>query len=109
MTLLESVFNHLVLPPKVPGQLDTDTECIERSILTRLLHACDTIGKLTDQNYAETWASILRSLRVCLNVNQGRLDKTAMLKEFGNLHPKDLLILHVVEQNAAVLIRRRVR
>jgi hypothetical protein len=109
MDLLESVFNHLVLPPKVPGQRDTDTEGIERSILARFVRACDTISKFTGQEYAETWTSILRSLSTCLNINQGRLEKRAMLYEFGNIQPKELLILHVVEQNAAVLIRRRVR
>jgi len=109
MALLESVFNHLVLPPKLPGQLDTDKEDIESSILTRLIHACDTLGKLSGQEFTQTWASLLKSLRVCLNVNQGRLEKKSMLHEFCSLQPNDLLILHVVEQNAALLIRRHVR
>ncbi len=109
MALLESVFNHLVLPPKLPGQLDTDIEGIEHDILTRLIRACDTLGKFAGQEFAETWASLRHSLRVCLKANQGRLEKTLMLQEFYNLQPKDLLILHVVEQNAALLIRRHVR
>ncbi|OCK76192.1 hypothetical protein K432DRAFT_428888 [Lepidopterella palustris CBS 459.81] len=108
MALLESVFNHLVLPPKLPGQLDKDVEGIEHSILTRLIRACDTLGKLAGQEFAETWTSIRHSLRVCPNVNQGRLDKTLMLQEFCGLRLKDLLILHVVKQNAALLVRRHV-
>jgi hypothetical protein len=109
MALLESVFNHLVMPPKLPGQLDTDTEGIEHDILTRLIRACDTLGKFAGQEFAETWASLCHSLRVCLNVNQARLEKGLMLQEFYNLQPNNLLILHVVEQNAALLIRRHVR
>ena len=109
MDLLESVFNHLVLPPKLPGQLDIDTEGIEHSILTRLIRACDTLYRLTGQEFAETWTSIRCSLTICLNITKGHLKKASMLQEFCRLQPKDLLILHVVEQNAALLIRRHVR
>src|SRR5277367_1138542 len=103
MTLLELVFNHLVLPPKLPGQRDPDIKGIEQSILTRLIRACGTLGKLTGQEFVETWASVRHSLRVCLNINLGRLEKASLLQEFCNLQRKDLLILHVVEQNAALL------
>jgi hypothetical protein len=109
MALLESVFNHLVLPPKLPGQQDIDIEGIKQSILTRLICACDTLGKFTDQQFAETWASVRRSLRVCLDINPGRLEKASMLQEFCNLQPEDLLILHVVEHNAALLIRHDIK
>jgi hypothetical protein len=109
MTLLEAVFNHLVLPPKLPGQLDTDIEGIEHSILTRLIRACDTLSGFAGQEFAGTWASVCRSLRACLSITHGRLIKASMLQEFRNLQPKNLLILHVVEQNAALLIRRHVR
>ena len=109
MALLESVFNHLVLPPKLPGQQDIDIQGIEQSILTRLIRACDTLGKLTGQQFAGTWTSLRHSLLVCLNVNQGRLEKASMLQEFCNLQQNDLLILYVVEQNAALLIRRHIK
>lgn len=109
MALLESVFNHLVLPPRLPGQQDVDIEGIKQSILTRLIRASDTLGKFTGQQYAETWASVRHSLRVCLNINPGRLEKVSMLQEFENLQPKQLLILHVVEQNAALLVRQQIK
>ncbi len=109
MTLLESVFNHLVLPPRLPGQQDTDITDIEQSILTRLIRACDTLGRLTGPSLAPTWASVRHSLRVCRKINPGRLEKASLLQEFSTLRPKDLLILHVVEQNAALLIRRHLK
>lgn len=109
MALLESVFNHLILPPKLPEQQDTDIKSIEQSILNRLIRACDTLGKSTGQNLAETLNSVRHSLRVCLNINPGRLEKASLLQEFYNLRNKDLLILHVVEQNAALLIRRHIK
>ncbi len=104
--MLESVFNHLVLPPKLPGQQDTDIEGIEKCVLTRLINACDTLGKFSGQQLEETWVSVRYSLCTCLNINPGHLEKASMLQEFSNLQRKDFLILHVVEQNAALLIRR---
>jgi hypothetical protein len=109
MTSLESVFNHLVLPPNLPGRQDPDIEAVADSILTRLLRACDTLIKIPDGLFADTWASIRRTLCVCHELNGGRLEKTSLLREFRNLGLDHLLILHVVEQNAAVLIRRHVR
>ena len=105
MALLESVFNHLVLPPKLPGHRDIDFEGIEQSILTRLIHACDTFGQFTGQKFKETCDSVRYSLRAYLNINLGRLDKASVLQEFRNLQRNGFLILHVVEQNAALLIR----
>lgn len=109
MALLESVFNHFVLPPKLPGHRDIDIEGIEQSILSRLLRACDSLSKCTNQQFGETWASVRFSLRVYLNINQGRLEKASLLQGFCNLQRNSLLILHVVEQNAALLIRRHIK
>ena len=109
MTLFESIFNHLVLPPKLPGQQDIDIEGIEQSILTRLIRACDTLGKFTGQQLGETWASVRHALRVCLKINPGCLEKVSMLQEFSNFQPKDLLILYVAKQNAALLVRHHMK
>jgi hypothetical protein len=109
MALLERVFNHLVLPPKLPDRLDPNKDDIEHDILKRLIHACDTLSELSGQEFTQTWAPLYKSLRSCLRVNQGRLEKNSMLHEFDSLQHDDLLILHVVEQNAALLIRRHTR
>ncbi|KAH0566486.1 hypothetical protein GP486_000104 [Trichoglossum hirsutum] len=106
MALLESIFNHLVLPPKLPGQQDEDKASIENSILSRLMHACDTLGNLSGHEFMQTWVTLHNSLSICSSANQGRLEKSSMLHNFRNFQQNDLLILHVVEQNAALLIRR---
>ncbi|TGO44474.1 hypothetical protein BCON_0512g00030 [Botryotinia convoluta] len=108
MKLLESVFNHLVLPPKLPEHQDIDLESIEQDILLRLIHACGTMCNFTHQPFGETWTSVCNSLRICLNVNRDGLDKASMLQEFCNLQRNVILILYVVEQNAALLVRRHV-
>ncbi|TGO40912.1 hypothetical protein BHYA_0029g00210 [Botrytis hyacinthi] len=108
MELLESVFNHLVLPPKLPEHQDVDLESIEQDILLRLTRACGTMCNFTDQPFGETWNSVSISLQICLNVNRNGLDKASMLQEFCSLQRNVLLILYVVEQNAALLVRRHV-
>jgi hypothetical protein len=109
MALLESVFNHLVLPPRLPGQRDVDIEGIEHNILNRLIRACDILGKLTGQEFDETWASVGYSLRICLNNNTGCLERASMMQEFHSIQRTELLTLYVVEQNAALLIRRHTK
>lgn len=109
MTLLESVFNHLVLPPRLPGHQDEGLGEVEQCILTRLISACDSLIQLTGEQFEDTWASLRHSLSVCRNLNWGRLEQTSLRQEFCNLQPNVLLILYVVEQNAAILLRRDVK
>ncbi|KAM3084368.1 hypothetical protein ACMFMG_001526 [Clarireedia jacksonii] len=103
MALLEPIFNHLVLPPKLPARQDADIEAIQQSIMTRLIDACDILEGSTG-----LFSSVCRSLRLSLDVNIGHLEKGSMLQAFGNLQPNDILILHVVEQNAALLVRHHI-
>ena len=98
MASLESIFNHVVLPPKLPGQQDSDIDDVNHAVLARLIRACDTLAQLPGH-----------SLRLCHRLNQGRLEKASLQQAFDSLGPDELLILHVVEQNAAVLIRRQER
>jgi hypothetical protein len=104
---LESVFNHLVLPPKLPGKRDCDIEEVERHLTTRLLNATNTLRDLSSDDSAKAWDSIHRSLEICNIVNQdGRLNKKSLLDAFRGLQHKDGLILHVAEQNAGLLVRQ---
>jgi hypothetical protein len=108
MTLIESVFNHLVLPPKLPAQEDVDIEDVEADILTRLIDACGTLGTISGEELARTWLTVGNSLRVCRDLNSGRLERATLLREFGELD-QNLLILHVTQQNAALFVRRQRR
>lgn len=106
MALLQSVFNHLVLPPKLPGQQDVDLEAIEQNILTRLIRACDSLENLTGKEFRETWTSIRHSLRICLDIKVVHLERALVREELRKLQRNGMLILYVVEQNAALLVRR---
>ncbi|KAH8814811.1 hypothetical protein F5884DRAFT_151839 [Xylogone sp. PMI_703] len=114
MNRLEATFNHLVLPPKLPGRADSDSESIKTDILDRLIRACNTISKSSPVDFgaefAHTWDSVLKSLSTCAQLNSGEhLEKESLVEIFGKLQPGHQLTLDVVEQNAALLIRRHVR
>lgn len=109
MDLLQAVFNHLVLPPRVPGAQDEDIEAVSHDVLVRMLRACKTINTFVDSSSSQAFRTLQASLEACLLHNPCRLEKSTMLKHFRNLQPNDMLILHVFEQNCALLIRRENR
>jgi hypothetical protein len=106
MDHLHAVFNHLVLPPKLPGEQDKNLEAISRDILKRFIQASETAQSLAPQPVAQQFQSLQTSLRSCLSLNRGHLEKTALRQHFIQLQPNRMLILHINEQNAALLIRR---
>ncbi|KUI56442.1 hypothetical protein VP1G_03790 [Cytospora mali] len=107
MSLLEGVFNHLVLPPKLPGRQDPHLEDESQDFIRRLIKAVDTLSTTTNnvQDLDDALNSVRQSLRLCSLLNRGRLDKDTLLSALQNLGSEQL-VLYVVEQNAAVLIRR---
>jgi hypothetical protein len=109
MASLESIFNHLVLPPQLPDHVDRDPEAVSGAILTRLLKACEVLGKMTGEQWAGEWTSVQRSLRMCQGIHQRSLEAKRLLQDWAHLRPHDLLILRIAEQNAAVLLYRDVR
>ena len=110
MASLANVFNHLVLPPKLPGEQDTDNQSISDEVLARLTHATTTLGKLAGLEQASTWHAVRQSLRRCHSLHaSGRLEKQSLSSEFRYLKHDQSLILHIIEQNAALIIRRDAR
>jgi hypothetical protein len=106
--MLELLFNHIVLPPRLPGKQDSQTEDIEHGLITRVLLASRTVRNLVHIDYRDGWGSVHRSLQACKAANIGsRLDKKSLLTELRGLQSEDILILHIVQQNAGLLIRRQ--
>ena len=106
MTSLESVFNHLVLPVKLPDHADPNPEAVSGAILTRLSKACEALRTIAGDESAGEWASILRSLRMCHGIRQKCIEAKVLLQDWAHLEPRELLILRIAEQNAAFLLYR---
>jgi hypothetical protein len=103
---VETVFNHLVLPPKLPNQQDSEVRAIEDKILSRLVKTCSDLQLKADEETGTALTHLLHSLEICGNINQERLDKAHLLAALRTLRWEHVLIVHLVEQNAALLIHR---
>lgn len=102
---LEGVFNHLVLPPKLPGGQDPDLDEEAQEFVTRLVAAVVTLDKATNKAYTQPLSSLSQSLQLCGQLNRGCLDKDKLAAAFKDLGDAPL-ILYVAEQNAALIIRQ---
>jgi hypothetical protein len=110
MIPLKHVFNHLVLPPKLPAAQDHDIEGIGDNILIRMIHAANTLSKLTGTSHAPAWLAVRQSLRRCHTLHaRGRLERKSLILKFQDIEHEEPLILYVLEQNAALIMRRSVR
>jgi hypothetical protein len=106
-SLLESLVNHVALPPRLPGKLENNTEQIEHALTGCVLDATRTLRDLANGKLSQEWEYTRNILQICKTVNAGgKLNKTSLLTEFRKLGHKGLLILHIAEQNAGLLVRR---
>lgn len=104
MATLDAVFNHMVLPPKLPGRQDSNLEDLSQDFLGRLLRSCKKLETFVPQRLRIAVSSLHDDLQLCRELNHGRLEKASLISALGKIEEQSL-ILHVVEQNAALLIR----
>lgn len=103
---LESIFSHVVLPPRLPGKQDDWIEEVDRELLSRLQEAVKTVKSFSEEEDNSVWDAILKSLQACGLVENDRyINKTALLQALDNLEPCQSIILRIQEQNAGLLIR----
>lgn len=90
---LEDVFNHVALPPRLPGRQDRRLDNIDRALIERLLEATSRLSQVLPNNELEP---LRRSLQVCKLVNAGgRLAKSSLLTAFRELNNTDFILAHV--------------
>jgi hypothetical protein len=107
--LLEAVFDHLVLPPKLQPASDDNPAALNRELTTRLLDACRQVR--CDESEA-VWNAVEASLLLTQPLNGSSVSKEeliAALSEVARKGSSGWLILHVVQQNAALLIHKNAR
>ncbi|KAH9903539.1 hypothetical protein F4778DRAFT_790586 [Xylariomycetidae sp. FL2044] len=110
MASLNTLFNHIVLPVDIPGNQDENLESIEDELLRRMHDACTTLQDVASREggYAAAWSETLDALVSCHNLDSRNTNYQKFLQsEFLHLKPGGYLLLHVAEQNAALIIRRK--
>ncbi|MCJ1350906.1 MAG: hypothetical protein MMC33_000887 [Icmadophila ericetorum] len=102
--MLESLYHHIVLPSCLPGRQEGNLVDIEVALTERLLHTSKFFRDAFGESYNK-WDCIRRSLQICKTLNAGgKLNKASLLTEFRSLERRDLIVLHIAEQNAGLLI-----
>lgn len=103
--ILEEAYFHVALPRDVPGRESKYLFNVEAKLLDFFIAAVKTLVPLVPLEH-QTCVDALRLALVtskALNV-EGKLDQDQLAKEIGDLTYNHALILHVTEQNAALLI-----
>ncbi|KAF2420579.1 hypothetical protein EJ08DRAFT_25307 [Tothia fuscella] len=112
--VLRAVFNHLVLPPRLPGKHDGDAmiEDVEKNLFDRFSKAVRTIQHLTHHDLAEEqpgWDKIRVAILSAKALNAGtKVNKVELLKSLSALQNDHILILRITEQNAGLVLYRNV-
>jgi hypothetical protein len=103
--LLWQLYHHAALPRNVPGREDSNLYEIESELAKRLTSAVKSLvphAPLEDLSCIDT---IRLALSTCAALNvDGKVDKSMLTKELLQLHGQQALILHVTEQNVALLV-----
>ena len=106
--LLEDVFNHIALPARLPGRKDAKLGAIEENLLGRLIKATKRFAPLPGELIRSSFETLHHSLLTSKRVNAGgRLTKISLLNAFKELQGDHFIIIHVSEQNAALIVRQQ--
>ncbi|KJZ68633.1 hypothetical protein HIM_11978 [Hirsutella minnesotensis 3608] len=109
MDTVKLVFNHLVLPPKLPTSRDVDHDEVGAAILSRLVRACHVAqGESPPPSSLQpnVWSTIRRCLQNCSGIAEPRVEAKQLLQDWCALGLDDLCLVCIAEQNGAFLIRR---
>ncbi|KAI1930837.1 hypothetical protein LOZ65_001413 [Ophidiomyces ophidiicola] len=103
---LGQVFNHIVFPPKLPGQQDASPENVRENLTNRIIDATLILKNNSTAEFLPAWSLIEDSLNTFRQINDaGFVNQVELLDAFKLLQPHHAIILHIVDQNAGVLIR----
>jgi hypothetical protein len=106
--MLERVLKHVAFPPRLPDQQDSRVESVQHALVDSALKACVRMRDATQ--YSADFDCLRRSIQACKNVHlDGTISKLPLLTALRNLEAgrDEVLILHIAEQNAALLIRHQ--
>ena len=104
--ILELAFNHVVLPPKLPGKQDGNIEDVEKKLFSLILRGTNAMKSCAGDDDLFIWQDIEKALRTCGHVNKDRyVNKTALMNIFHHFEDENAVILHITEQNTGLLIR----
>ncbi|OQV10858.1 hypothetical protein CLAIMM_14784 [Cladophialophora immunda] len=107
--LLRSVANHIVLPPDLPGHVDKDLPEIDGDLLRRAQDACIELRSAVGDHFQEELRLLENSLDYGFFIHTAaHLDSLQLQRAFRRLRTGEILLIHIDEQNAGLLVRNGV-
>ncbi|KAF1962412.1 hypothetical protein CC80DRAFT_400484 [Byssothecium circinans] len=102
------LYQHAALPRFLPGHIDRNLYRIDSALLERFMKTIKTITPFAAPDHQSRLDAIRLALTTSRALNvEGKIDKTTLVKEFGELQGGQALILYATEQNAALLVYRQ--
>lgn len=106
-TLL-SLFNHVVLPPELPGEADGQAGAVEKEMILRLLAVVNILKAKCEEDLFPIWQMIENTLSASSFVNEGGIcNGPALFKVLKKLISEAAILVQIKEQNAALVIRKK--
>ncbi|PCD21348.1 hypothetical protein AU210_016314 [Fusarium oxysporum f. sp. radicis-cucumerinum] len=102
--LVEALFHHLVLPPRLPRSFDEENVTLAQKTGERLQNALAMFHETGDTN---VWRTLKASLQATADLNQGPFYQDDLLKAFKNMQDSSGTVwlgVHVEPQNAALIV-----
>lgn len=98
---MEALANHITLPPQLPGRKDENLSEIGSDFIAFLLGSISKLGPNGEYDI------LRRGLQAAKILNTGgRLQKATLTTALRQMQDGEFLILHIVEQNCGLVIRR---
>ncbi|ATY61665.1 very large low complexity [Cordyceps militaris] len=106
-SLLEAVFDHLVLPSKLPAAPEDDPALLNWEVATRLITACK---QLQSTDLTGHWKTLETCLLLTRKHHRPASVETlvATLSTIAQGDGANWLALHIAQQNAAIIIHKNV-
>lgn len=104
--LLEAVFDHVVLPPRLPAAPETNSMPLNWELTARFLDACKQMRCRETENL---WDTVEASLLLTQHLNRGPASKESLAAAFSQVAQDESvawLVLHAVQQNAVIIIHK---
>lgn len=104
--LLEAVFDHVVLPPRLPAAPETNSMPLNWELMARFLDACKQMRCRETENL---WDTVEASLLLTQHLNRGPASKESLAAAFSQVAQDESvawLVLHAVQQNAVIIIHK---
>lgn len=103
-------YHHAVLPRNVPSAENSELARVEAALLERLCGAAKEFAHHVPVEHHAAVDAVRLALSTCRTLNVDRtINKNVLAKELQQLGDGRLLILHVTQQNAALLVYPQTR